>query len=59
VTHLILSRDQEIKVKLKQEILANVKCLSIYFVREHFEGLVRNLSIMSNLEILEMIERNV
>ncbi len=59
MTHLALSRDQKIKIRLKQRALANVKCLSIYFVREHFKDLVRNLPIMSDSKTSRMIERNV
>jgi len=59
MTHLTLSRDQETKVKLKQEALANVKCLSIYFVRKHSKGLVRDLSIMGDSKTSRMIRRNV
>ncbi len=59
VTYLTLSRNQETKIRLKQETFANVKCLLICFVRERFKDLVRNLSIMSDLKISKMIKRNV
>ena len=56
VTYLTLSRNQETKIRLKQETFANVKCLLICFVRERFKDLVRNLSIMSDLKISKMIK---
>jgi len=59
VAHLTLPRDQETKVELKQGALANVKCLSIYFVRGHSKGLVRGLSIMGDSKTSRMIRRNV
>ncbi len=46
-------------MKLKQGVLTNIKRLLIYFVREHFKDLVKNLSIMGDLEILRIIKRNV
>lgn len=46
-------------MRLKQETLTNVKCFLVYFVREHFEDLVRNLFIMSDLKTSKIIRRNV
>ena len=59
VAHLALPRGQGAGVGLKQGALANVKRLSICFVREHSGGLVGSLPIMGDPETSRMVGRDV